>query len=303
MLGFLIVDKPSGLTSHDVVMQVRRGTRIKQIGHAGTLDPMATGVLVLCMGDATRLSEYVMSSSKIYRATLRLGIETDSYDADGQATVHADPAQLDAITREQFTASLAPFIGTIGQIPPMYSAIKQDGVRLYKLARAGEEVERAPRTVTIDSITLLDWQPPSATIEITCGAGTYIRSLAHDIGAALGVGAHLTALRRVQSGALGDPVDWQMLLDSLRDKTWERFLIDETLPLGSMPLLTVDEAQAGAVWNGNAIDLASFDSITPDDPQNAPLYRLYDSQKHLIAIAEIRTDRLQPVKVFHHGNA
>ncbi len=195
--GFLVIDKPPGMTSHDVVAWVRRGTGVKRIGHAGTLDPMATGVLVLCIGAATRLSEYVMSSHKVYTASIRLGIETDTYDADGQITATADAS---ALTRSEVETALAHFQGEIDQIPPMVSALQQGGRRLYDLARQGIEVERAPRRVTLN-IHLLDLNLPDLRLRVECSPGTYIRSLAHDLGAALGVGAHLTALRRKASGA------------------------------------------------------------------------------------------------------
>src|SRR5713226_6175781 len=150
--GFLVVDKPQGMTSHDVVAAVRRGTRIKRIGHAGTLDPMATGVLVLCIGAATRLSEYVMSSAKQYTTTIMLGVETDSYDADGMVIATHD---ADHISRTEVEAALAHFQGEVEQIPPMYSAIKQGGKKLYEMAREGKEVDRAARKVWLQT-TLLD---------------------------------------------------------------------------------------------------------------------------------------------------
>jgi tRNA pseudouridine55 synthase len=201
--GFLIVDKPRGMTSHDVVNAVKRaaravsGVKIK-VGHAGTLDPMATGVLVVCVGDATRLSEYVMASDKTYEARVKLGEATDTYDADGEITARYDAAH---ITRGTVELALEAFRGDIQQIPPMYSAIKQGGKKLYDLARAGVTVDRAPRAVTISRLTITDWHPPELSLEVVCSAGTYIRSLAHDLGESLCVGAHLTGLRRTRSGA------------------------------------------------------------------------------------------------------
>jgi tRNA pseudouridine55 synthase len=288
MFGFLIVDKPSGMTSHDVVQRVRRGTGVRAIGHAGTLDPMATGVLVLCLGDATRLSEYVMASEKVYEATLRLGIETDTYDADGRIVAEA---HIDHLTRADFEAALPRFVGTIAQVPPMYSAIKQGGVALYKLARAGQEVERAPRTVTITAIDLIDWAPPSASIRITCGAGTYIRSLAHDLGAWLGVGAHLTALRRTRSGNLDQPIGWAALEGAMAAGDWSQYLIDEKLPLAALPALHLDSVAITAIGHGQSIPHAALEA--------GARYRLCDPAGRLFAIAETRGDRLQPVKVFH----
>jgi tRNA pseudouridine55 synthase len=201
--GFMIVDKPRGLTSHDVVNKVKwaaravSGTKIK-VGHAGTLDPMATGVLVVCVGDATRLSEYVMASDKTYVARVRLGEATNTYDADGEIVARRDASH---ITRGRVEAALEAFRGDIQQIPPMYSAIKQGGKKLYEMARAGVTVDRAPRPVKITRLTITAWEPPVLSLEVMCSAGTYMRSLAHDLGESLEVGAHLTALARTRSGA------------------------------------------------------------------------------------------------------
>ena len=202
--GILIIDKPSGLTSHDVVNRVRRATKIRQVGHAGTLDPMATGVLVVCVGQATRVSEYLLGHDKAYRATIRLGIETNTYDADGEIVATHDVN----VDRAEVERALAQFVGEIQQVPPMYSAIKREGQKLYELARQGIEIERAARSVIVHSIELRDYQAPDATIDVQCSAGTYIRSIAHDLGTALGHGraldrsdgarrlAHLRSIRR-----------------------------------------------------------------------------------------------------------
>ena len=195
---------------------MRRASGIKKIGHAGTLDPMATGVLILCVGGATRLSEYVMHGTKRYTARVRLGAITDTYDAEGEIVEEHDAS---AITRADVERALDGFRGEIDQVPPMYSAIKQGGRKLYDLARAGQTVEREARQVRIDALTLTDWQPPEFTLDVVCSAGTYIRSLGYDIGAALGVGAHLTALRRTASGVftLENAVPLDTLLDNPRD--------------------------------------------------------------------------------------
>lgn len=195
--GVLNVDKPLGLTSHDVVARVRRTLGIKRVGHAGTLDPLATGVLLVCVGPATRFSEFLMASSKTYIADVILGRTTTTDDAEGEVTAEADASHL---TGGAISATLPAFIGEIEQIPPAYSAIKQDGRKLYELARQGRAVEAAPRRVRIDAIRLLSWSPPIARLEVTCGAGTYIRSLARDLGHSLGVGGSLASLRRTTSG-------------------------------------------------------------------------------------------------------
>ncbi len=194
--GILIVNKPAGLTSHDVVARVRRSTRTRQVGHAGTLDPMATGVLVVCLGAATRISEYLLGHDKRYRAKIRLGVETNTYDAEGDIT---DTHEVN-VDRAAVAAVLTRYAGEIQQVPPMYSALKREGQKLYELARQGIEVERAARAVIIHSIDLLDYQAPDMVIDVHCSAGTYIRSIAHDAGAALGTGAHLIELTRTASG-------------------------------------------------------------------------------------------------------
>ncbi len=195
--GILNIDKPAGWTSHDVVAKVRRLLGQKSVGHAGTLDPLATGVLLICVGQATRVSEYLMAGRKVYRATVRLGLETDTYDMDGAVVAERDAPEL---TREELVTTLDHFTGRIEQTPPAYSAIKQDGVPAHRKARRGEIVTLQPRQVTIYSIDVLAWNSPHVAFDVTCDPGTYIRSLAHDLGAWLGCGATLIELRRLQSG-------------------------------------------------------------------------------------------------------
>lgn len=285
--GFLVVDKPQGITSHDVVAVVRRGTRIKRIGHAGTLDPMATGVLVLCIGASTRLSEYIMASTKQYAATIRLGVETDSYDADGAVIATCDTSGL---TRADVETALAHFQGEIDQIPPMYSAIKQGGKKLYEMARDGKEVDRAARRVWLQT-TLIDAPLPDVRVQVVCSAGTYIRSIAHDLGAMLGVGGHLTALRREASGKLDDPVAWQMLQESLVDSTWKRHLIDERRALAGIPEITLNDAQAQDILHGRSI-------LCSQPVTNGDLWRAYAPGDVFIAILSANEGRWKPEKVF-----
>lgn len=198
MHGFLNIDKPSGPTSHDVVAQLRRITRQRRIGHAGTLDPAATGVLVVALGQATRLIEYVQDQThKRYQAVVQLGRTTDTDDAEG--TLVGEAAVPD-VTAEQLQALLHEFEGEVLQVPPMYSALHHEGQRLHELARAGVTVERAARPVQIEWITVLHWATPLLTLDVRCGKGVYIRSLARDIGERLGCGAHLSALRRTEVG-------------------------------------------------------------------------------------------------------
>jgi tRNA pseudouridine55 synthase len=195
--GALLIDKPSGPTSHDVVDAIRRQFRIKKVGHCGTLDPNATGLLIIVLGRGTKLSEKLMGDDKVYEGTLKFGETTDSYDSDGElvASLPVPP-----ITLDELNASAATFIGDQMQVPPMVSAIKKNGVPLYKLARKGIEVEREPRLIHIYNFRFTDYQEPIATFKLASTKGTYVRSIAHDLGQKLGCGAHLTTLRRSVSG-------------------------------------------------------------------------------------------------------
>ncbi|MBL9172413.1 MAG: tRNA pseudouridine(55) synthase TruB [Verrucomicrobiales bacterium] len=201
--GALLVDKPSEWTSHDVVAKVRNHFRLEKVGHCGTLDPMATGLLILVLGKATRMSERFMAADKVYDGTLRLGETTDSYDADGELTA---TRPVPPLTLGDLNACAEQFLGDLQQIPPMVSAKKIQGTALYKLARKGVEVPREPRLVHIHTYRFSDYEEPFAYFRVSCSKGTYVRSLAHDLGEKLGCGAHLTALRRVGSGRF-DVVD------------------------------------------------------------------------------------------------
>ena len=195
--GYVVIDKPAGWTSHDVVAKMRRVLGERKIGHAGTLDPAATGVLPLAVGDATRTLEYLADDSKTYLADITFGVETDSYDADGIVTSTADAGIL---VRGVVEDALGGMLGPQLQIPPMHSAIKIGGQRLYDAARRGETVERPPRPVTFYALELADWNPPVAQVCVDCSKGTYVRSFAYDLGRQLGCGAHLSALVRLRTG-------------------------------------------------------------------------------------------------------
>ncbi|MEX0667937.1 MAG: tRNA pseudouridine(55) synthase TruB, partial [Acidimicrobiia bacterium] len=200
--GLLVIDKPSGPTSHDMVARVRRVAGVKRVGHAGTLDPLATGVVVIGIGRATRLLRYVQESHKEYVARVRFGIATDSLDADGRE-ISREPMP---VTEEQVSSVLSSFRGIIEQVPPMVSAIQIGGRRLHELARAGEEVERQPRPVEVYSVDVIEFEAgdfPLATIHVECSKGTYVRVLADDIAIALGGRAHLEGLRRTRVGSFG----------------------------------------------------------------------------------------------------
>lgn len=197
MEGVLLVDKPKGLTSHDVVYHLRRKLQMKKIGHAGTLDPMATGVLVMLIGKATRISQYLMSVDKAYEGEATLGVITDSQDAEGEVM---ETRPVPALTETAVREVMKTFLGDQYQMPPMHSAIKIGGVPLYKMARKGEEVEREPRFIRVTDFKLLSFAPPKLTFDLHCTKGTYVRTIAHDLGQKLGCGAHLSALRRTASG-------------------------------------------------------------------------------------------------------
>ena len=208
--GVLLVDKPRGPTSHDLVDQVRRRFGLRKVGHGGTLDPMATGLLLLLLGRATKLSARFMGSDKTYEGTLQLGVATDSYDADGQVVREADYRH---VTHEQLEGEMRRRVGDLFQTPPMVSAVKVQGVPLYRRARRGETIERPPRLVHVYEFRLKAFTPPAADFVVRCTKGTYVRSLCADVGDALGCGAHLSALRRTQSGDF--KLDEAVTLDTL----------------------------------------------------------------------------------------
>jgi tRNA pseudouridine55 synthase len=208
--GVLLVDKPKGLTSHDVVYRLRRKLSMKKIGHAGTLDPMATGLLIMLIGKATRISQYLMSVDKAYEGEATFGVITDSQDAEGEMM---ETRPVPPLTEAQVREAMKGFLGDQYQTPPMHSAIKIDGVPLYKMARKGEEVEREPRFIRVMAFDLLGFAPPKLTFRLLCTKGTYVRTIAHDLGQKLGCGAHLSALRRTGSGRFN--IDQCVTLDAL----------------------------------------------------------------------------------------
>ena len=271
--GFLIIDKPRGVTSHDVVQRVRRAARTRQVGHAGTLDPLATGVLVVCVGQATRLSEYLLGHDKAYRATMCLGVETDTYDADGQITA----TRAVDVAQSTVEAALKQFVGDIQQVPPMHSALKQHGQKLYELARAGVEVDRPARPITIHSIELVAFDVPQVVIDVRCSVGTYIRSLAHDLGEVLGTGAHLTALSRTASGpfTLAEATSLDRVEATARDGDWTTYLRSIDAALTDWPSVVLDERQQQRAVTGGRIETLQL---------NAERCRAYDTHGNLIAL-------------------
>lgn len=287
--GVIVVDKPVGLTSHEVVQIIRRGTGIRRAGHTGTLDPRASGVLVILVGPAVRLSEYVSASDKRYQAIIRLGTTTDTYDADGAVTKSAD---VD-ITEEKFNEVLQTFVGEIEQIPPPYSAVKVQGKKAYEMAREGEEVELAPRIINVYSLELLEWTPPEAVIDVYCSSGTYVRSLANDLGEKLGCGASLTGLRRTKSGrfTLRDAVAMRKLRDSFLDGTWYQYLIPAAEALSDWKAVELTHEQVEAIRHGHRI---------PAEDIGGTLARGVSEAGELIALLEYvaETKEWQPKKVF-----
>lgn len=282
--GLLLVDKPAGVTSHDVVNTARRALREKRIGHAGTLDPFATGLLVLLVGQATRLVPHVSGDPKVYAATIRFGAETDTEDLLGAVTREASPPDVAAVT-----AALPALTGELAQVPPAYSAKRVQGRRAYDLARAGEEVVLAPAPVRVDAWELLAWRDGPAAecdVRVTCGPGTYIRSLARDLGRATGSAAHLSALRRERSGRFG--VGDAVTLDALRDGAATLRPALDALP--EHPAQRLDPVDVRRVTSGNLVQAAidgSWASLV-DATSGA-----------LVALAERRGDRWQPRVVLH----
>ncbi|BDI32259.1 hypothetical protein CCAX7_43100 [Capsulimonas corticalis] len=287
MLGVLNVDKPAGMTSHDVVYRIRRVTRVKQVGHAGTLDPDATGVLLVCVGAATRIAEYLADEGKAYRAVLQLGSETDTEDASGQVLTQADASH---ITREDLERLLPSFTGEISQTPPMVSAVHHEGKRLYELARAGITVEREARTIRIDTLTLREFTPgPNATavLDVECGKGTYIRTLCADLGKALGVGGHMASLRRTAVG--GFHVDAAAPLETINPENVLSLMKPPAEALHGFPLQAVDDARRADILHGRAV---------PTGLADAPIVRVVDANQQLVALALADAGSLRPFKVF-----
>lgn len=288
--GILNLNKPLHITSHDAVAQVRRRyqalTQSRKVGHAGTLDPLADGVLVICLGAATRLSEYMMRGRKLYRAQVTLGATTSTYDAAGEVLSQSDPGH---ITLEELEGSLRQFVGEIQQIPPMYSAVKIKGKKLYELARAGKTVERDPRKVTVHSIDLLSWERPVLELEIHCGPGAYIRALAHDLGEALGVGAYLSSLRRVASGNfhISESTPLERVL---KNDGWISRIVAPYEALQDYPRLTLSAEEIGQIRHGRFIPRRH--------DADSDITFAFDANKRLIAILQARGELWKPHKVF-----
>jgi tRNA pseudouridine55 synthase len=290
--GFLNVDKPSGSTSHDVVAVVRRGANLRRVGHAGTLDPLASGVLVLAVGQAARLTEYLLTSDKEYTADLVLGITTDTYDAEGQVTARKPvPTGLDRARVEQV---LPRFLGEIDQVPPVYSALKVRGKPAYARVRAGESVSLKARRITIRDIGVMSFEPPHLRLAVSCSAGTYIRSLAHDLGQALGTGAMLGGLTRTASGRfrIADSVALQDLAAGFADGSWQDHLLPAGFALAGMPQVVLDDDQVENIRHGRAIP-ANIEGV------GLSCGIMPDGRFIAILSADPESQTWRPKKVFH----
>ncbi|XUW99441.1 MAG: tRNA pseudouridine(55) synthase TruB [Dehalogenimonas sp.] len=286
--GWLNINKPAGITSYAAIAWLKRLTGQRHVGHAGTLDPLATGVLPVAFGQATRTIEFVHQVSKTYLAEIELGAETDTIDAEGKFIFRHDAS---GVSQDAVEMALRSFIGTIQQVPPMFSALKRNGTPLYELARRGETVELEPRTVTIHKIQLLDFNPPVVTIEVDCDSGTYIRSLARDLGQALGVGAYLKSLKRTRYGIF-DIKDSTELgrMDSAEEITAD--LLPAYYPLSHCPGIQADSESAERISHG----VATAEVLAQITEKRA--YCLYDRNGILLAVIDASSTDLR-LKVFN----
>ena len=296
--GFINLYKPAGITSMEALRRVKRITGQRQkVGHGGTMDPLARGVLPVCFGQATRLMDYVVGGTKRYVMDVKLGESTSTYDSEGEITATRNIAD---ITQPDIESALEPFIGVVDQVPPMYSAVKVDGQRLYKLARAGIEVEREARSVEIHGIRLTRLELPTLTLDVECGRGVYMRSLAHDLGEALGCGGHVTDLERRSCGGFSsaDGVTLEQLeTDAQEPDGWRRHLHPVDWVVRDMKTVTVGPAAEKFLRNGQSVSLGRADINAGYLEQ----FRAYNTAGHFLAL--VRFDRAgnswKPLKVFN----
>lgn len=297
MQGFVIIDKPSGVTSFSMVSLVRRLTGVRRVGHAGTLDPLASGVLPVAIGQAARFIEYMDDATKTYVARVKLGIETDTYDAEGEIAATGDAS---GVTRAAVEAALTAFVGEIKQTPPKYSALKVAGKPLYKYAREGVAVETRPRVVRVESIDLLSFDAKAkageAEIEVVCGKGTYIRSIAHDVGRALGCGAHLSALRRTGSGGFG--IADAFAPDALSAMAADGRLDDAVLASDR----AVERRPAVLLGEAKTLDVRAGRDVRFEPSKVADLCRAYSNEGDFLGVLRLRSEGVwHPEKVLPTG--
>lgn len=285
--GILPVDKPAGPTSHDIVARARRALGLRRIGHTGTLDPFASGLLLLCLGPSTRLAEYITALPKRYYATLRIGFATTTDDSEGAPLGNTD--QWREVDEQTLRAHLERQQGDVMQVPPAFSAKKIDGERMYDVARRGDTVLLDPVRVHISRISLTRFDPPEADFEVECSSGTYIRAIARDVGESLGVGAHLTQLRRTHIGSFS--VDDAVAIDRLdvREEAL-RAMIDPAAAVAHLPRIEVEHEELTSIRNGR--------SLTRDEQLPAGPLAMLSATGELIAIGEAGDGRVQPRKVF-----
>ncbi|WP_236848839.1 tRNA pseudouridine(55) synthase TruB [Candidatus Thiodictyon syntrophicum] len=293
--GILLLDKPLGLTSNDALQRIKRLYRAAKAGHTGSLDPLATGLLPVCLGAATKFSAFLLDADKRYRVRVRLGVTTTTADAEGEV-VETKPVV--GVDEARVRAVLEQFLGLIDQLPPMYSAIKQGGERLYKLARQGVEVERAKRPIHIFSLDLLACEWPEIELDVHCSKGTYVRTLAEDIGRELGCGGHVSRLRRTGVGPYAENVVEFITLDQVRDLAdqegaaarLDALLLPLDSALGHWPAVRLSADAAFYLQQGQAV-------LVPQAPTEG-LVRLYDVSKHFLGVGEIQDDgKVQPKRL------
>lgn len=302
----LIVDKPVGPTSFAVVRQVRHASGVRRVGHGGTLDPLASGVLPVCLGEATKLAPFLLGADKEYDVTIRFGVETDTDDSEGQVTITCDPEALTAVTAAAVGDALGSFRGPLEQAPPAYAAIKRDGRPLYSYARAGESIEVAPRAVVIHGLEMTHFGgPEDVRLHVHCSKGTYVRALARDLGRMLGVGGHVTALRRTRSGpfSLVQARPLPEILEALvrgsrsSDSSSDLLLVSLPAALRDLPQHSVDEAMARDLRAGKRVSWAA--ATGGGTGSTEPRVCLLDPTGDLIAVAEPRPDGLvKTLRVF-----
>ena len=282
----------------DIVRRMKRAADMRRVGHGGTLDPIATGVVPVFFGQATRTMEYVVDGAKAYRGTIELGVTTDTYDAEGTIT---ETREIGSLPANDLEAALKAFCGTIDQVPPMYSAIKQQGKRLYTLARAGIEVERAPRSVVVHSLSLERWEPPEATVLIECGRGFYMRSLAHDLGQHLGVGGHLKELKRLRSSNfdIRDSITLEEAEERFSEGSIDDLMAAPDAALSKMSAMVLGRLPEAAIRNGRSLPTTErLPAAKPGD-----LCRAYSVDGRFLAILTFDGNEAQwrPHKVFSLG--
>jgi len=292
--GVVVVDKPSGMTSAKVVSLVKRGLGIKKIGHTGTLDPMATGVLPLCVGEGTKVAGYLLSADKHYDGEFVLGVQTNTLDREGEVTAE-DREGAKAVTQAQVLDAMRALTGPIEQVPPMFSAIRQNGRRLHALARAGQEVEREARAVTIHSFDLLSFEDGRGSFSVAASKGTYVRSLVDDMGRALACGAHLSELRRTRAGRFdlseALPLETLLAMDSMP-------VLDPADAISHLPSYEVPSDVARDVADGKRL---AWQLVSDEEPPAEPFALLTPGGKALLAIAEVDEERLRYRRVFNYG--